>query len=114
MEAKGTNKTLKITSEHDSNSIKITKIIAVLILIVLFLSNFAVASFYITFNAEFFFRSNLRATQLMFQFQNKSPLLINTLISNVNRYLNKQPLISYPEAVYKAGSEQFFAPVQEL
>jgi hypothetical protein len=51
MEAKGTNKALKISSEHDGNTFKITKIICILLIIVVFLSNFAIASFYITYHA---------------------------------------------------------------
>jgi len=51
MEAKGTNKALKISSEHDGNTLKITRIICILLVILIFLSNFAVASFYITYHA---------------------------------------------------------------
>jgi len=61
MEAKGTNKTLKISAEHDGNAIKITKIIVIIVFLIIFLSNFAVASFYITFNAEKSFRHNLKS-----------------------------------------------------
>jgi hypothetical protein len=74
-----------------------------LFFLILFLSNFAAASFYITFTAEKYFNSNLKSSQLIFQFQNKSPLLINTLLANVNRHLSNKPIITYPDSVYQQG-----------
>jgi hypothetical protein len=103
MEAQVAKKTLKISSEHDTTSIKLFKIICILLFLIIFLSNFAAASFYITFTAEKYFMSNLKSCKLIFKFQNKSPLLINTLLANVNRHLNNKPIITYPDSVYQQG-----------
>ena len=83
-----------------------------LIIMFVFLSNFAIVSFWVSFHCDKFYEVNINAAGVVFEFENRVPVFVGSALGNVNKVLNGTNQVNFSRN--GTDYDQLFVPVEEL